>query len=111
MSATFINGPAQRTVLNLERIPKFLRVVIDSNGAVDALDQPDDEPRESEKVYAYRSIFQIRGFICKVKGHKGCMQFQNAQYRMLVMQPEESILRSGKLWRKWVEEFSKEVET
>ena len=111
MSATFFDGPAKGRELNLRRLPTFLRVVED-DGNVDALDLPDDNPNPWEKIYAYRMIdgTGISGFMCGSSHHKGCLYFNSAMYRMCAMQPEESILRNGKSWREWVEEYSKEVE-
>lgn len=44
---TFTDGPAAETVLELRRAPKFLRVVRDADGTVDALDQLNDTPKPS----------------------------------------------------------------
>lgn len=106
LSATFIDGPAKGTALELRRLPLYLRVVISQGGVVDALDQPDDEPAPFEGIYAYRMVdgTRISGFLCGNRKAVGCKQFNSAAYRLCVQQPSESILQSRKLWVKWVEE-------
>ena len=98
-----IDGHARGAKLNLRRIPKLLRVVIDTTGHVDALDLPTDRPRKNEKVYAYRVVegTQISGFLCGNK--RGCLQFNNATYKMCDDQPEDSTMRHRALWEQWVE--------
>ena len=53
MSAYFSNGPAGGECLNLARAPIMLRVVIDPDGKIDALDQPEDSVRPGEAVHVY----------------------------------------------------------
>ena len=50
---TFQDGPAKGKILMLKRAARFLRVVVDGSGTVDALDQLDDQPGADEKIYAY----------------------------------------------------------
>jgi len=57
---TFEDGPAKGQHLSLQRAPKFLRVVEDG-GKWDALDQPTDEPRPGETLYAYRISSEVGG--------------------------------------------------
>ena len=60
----FLDGPAAGKTLSLSYSPYYLRVVIDPNGAVDALDAPDDMPRAGEVVHLYRRQGNVTsGFI------------------------------------------------
>lgn len=46
----FLDGPAGNKTLELRRAPVYLRVVIDADGNIDALDQLDDRPKEDERI-------------------------------------------------------------
>lgn len=52
---TFVDGPAKGKNLSLKRAPRFLRVVCEGS-TWDALDQPDDTPKETEKLFAYEIV-------------------------------------------------------
>lgn len=65
----FVDGPASGARLALARVPIYLRVVIDGDGKVDALDQLDDEPRPGECIYVYRRTSW--GHICARGGSGG----------------------------------------
>jgi hypothetical protein len=97
---SFIGGPAEKAVLSLRRTPIFLRVVIDRDGTVDALDQLDDKPRPSEQVYVYRIDGNgPTGFACS-RG-KGCSRL--ATYRYYEKQPAADVLHDWTKWSEWTE--------
>jgi hypothetical protein len=82
----------------------FLRVVIDESGVVDALDQLDDHPKQSETVIAYRRVkdtltnFHLR---CGRESKLKSGWYQAAQYRVIEQQPSEETLRDTAKWQAW----------
>jgi len=107
---TFTDGPAASTVLQLRRAPPFLRVVRPPGDAPgeeewDALDQPEDEPRPDETVFAYRRVGKagsvhlcVRG---KGRGRSGW--YATGEYAFVEPQPDEATLRETAAWRAWCE--------
>lgn len=98
----FLDGPATGAKLNLKRTPVFLRVVMDQERQVDALDLPDDKPRAGERIYAYRIVdgTVITGFLCGLKG-KGCLQFRSALYKLCDTQPSIGTMVDHDKWVAW----------
>jgi len=97
---TFHDGPASGSCLDLRRAPVFLRVVIDDDGTIDALDQLDDAPKATEQIYVYRLDGPPgQGFLCS-RG-KGCRTFVVADYRFWCKQPRDSEARTNAAWREW----------
>jgi hypothetical protein len=66
---TLQDGPGKGT-LALHRAPRFLRVVIDPEGRVDALDQLDDEPGPGEAIHVYERT-ELRGAVHLLTGNRG----------------------------------------
>lgn len=99
----FLDGPAAGTELIVRDAPIYLRAVIDKNGAVDALDQPNDTPKLSEKIYAYRMVDGTykSGFYC---GKDGCKLFRSGDYKLCSIQPSQEILRYRESWYEWVKQ-------
>lgn len=99
----FSGGPADDSVLDLRRIPLWLRVVIDEAGEVDALDQLEDTVRDGETAYVYRRVGEVtRAIACSRS--KGCMPWLSAKYEYVEGQPEQSILRDNEQWQAWAVE-------
>ena len=98
-----IDGPAMGAKLNLQRTPKYLRVVIDLNKKVDALDLKTDTPMYGERLYAYIMIPESykRGFYCGE--NNGCQLLNFADYKICQMQPDQKTMSELKLWENWVE--------
>jgi hypothetical protein len=95
-------------VLDLERTPRYLRVVHDSETwQWDALDQLDDEPKPTEKIFVYRRGELARGFACRGRRGGGCRTFIDAEYSCLPVHPADADLRDNGKWRKWVEGLPK----
>lgn len=99
----FLDGPAAGTDLLIRRAPTFLRVVIDPQGKVDALDQLEDEPGDDERIYVYRLEPGTRSvtFLCyrgKDRGRSG--RYEIGDYRY-VQGVDESVLRTREAWREW----------
>ena len=93
-------GAANGTTLMLQRAPRFLRVVRIANGAVDALDQLDDEPQPDEQIIVYRLDGEVgRLHIHHARG-KGAW-YITAQYRVVDPQPEDAAVRKTQAWREW----------
>jgi hypothetical protein len=103
---TLLDGPAKEAgigTLFCQRAPLFLRVVVDTEGKWDALDQIDDEPDDGERIYVYRregeaGCCHVRRF---VHGRNASGFFATGNYRYQVDQPEDSIVRSRSRWQEW----------
>jgi hypothetical protein len=100
MTTRFIDGPAKGIVMELERMPVFLRAVHDSlTWAWDALDQLDDEPKSTETIFVYHLDGEVsRGFAC---GRGKCRIFFHADYKLYKAQPTQEELRSVEFWKQW----------
>jgi hypothetical protein len=97
---SFIDGPAKGKTLMLKRSPKYLRVVIDEAGKVDALDQLHDSPGENERVFAYRVHGEIGSVHLNMGRGRGGF-YPLAEYRLIPTQPADSVLRKNEAWRAW----------
>lgn len=92
---TFEDGPAKGQTLMLHRLVRFLRVTKDK-GKWDALDLINDEPMDSEKLYAY-----------ELRDHKGSIHtnpggfFPVASYKFCVVQPTDTEMRKESTWHDW----------
>lgn len=98
----FQDGPAKGKTLMLKRAPRFLRVVEDRKGGIDALDQLEDVPHAHETIHAYEMIGE-RG-MCHVnmgRGRGGFYSFAN--YALCKTQPSDEVLRCNDDWRAWCE--------
>ena len=96
--ATFLDGPATGRTLMLKRSPKFLRVV-ESDGGFDALDQPDDTPRPTEKLYAYQ-LADKRGTV-HICGGRASGWHALVDYKVISEQPTDETMRGTDKWREW----------
>lgn len=95
----FVDGPAKDKVLALHRAAKFLRVVQEGD-QFDALDQPTDEPKPTEKLFAYR-ITENPG-MCHINRGRGKGGFYAiATYRLVAEQPTDEQMRDAKQWSEW----------
>lgn len=106
MSSSFYDGPAKGCHLELRRTPVFLRVVIDQQGEVDALDQLDDEAREGETVHVYHLKEKpATAFVCsRGRGGSSCRGVRIATYHFYPTQPSQDLLRDNEAWGRWVME-------
>lgn len=96
----FCGGPAHGKCLDLRRAPLFLRVVIDKDGTVDALDQVADEPSPTETTHVYVRNGDVgRGLAC-TRG-KGCIPFVTAEYHYSPDQPTDEEIRDNARWQAW----------
>lgn len=97
---SFRLGPAGGQQLSLARTPTYLRVVIDTDGSIDALDQLEDTPEPSERIVVYKLNHSsgMRGFVC---GRGGCVPLIDAAYDYLLEQPEDREVRDTEAWRAW----------
>lgn len=89
----------------LKRCAAFLRVV-EEKGTFDALDQPTDTPKPTEKIFAYR--LKERPGMCHVRASGGRGGFYPmATYQFIDNQPEDAVMRNGDQWRQWCESQAK----
>jgi len=98
----FEDGPAKGQHLMLKRTPIYLRVV-QSEGKWDALDMPEDDPRNGEVVHAYR--LKERSGMCHVNMGSGKGGFYPiAIYRAVSPQPTVGEMANRSAWVKWCED-------
>lgn len=96
----FQNGPARQKVLALKRAPIFLRVVVDrETGGIDALDQLDDMPRQTEDIHVYRRVGEAGNAIACSRA-KGCRHMAVADYELYLRNPPDEV-RDIENWEKW----------
>jgi len=97
----FLNGPAGGAKLDLRRAPHLLRVVIDFDGTVDALDQLDDVPKATETIHVYALLGRPSQYhvLCTPRWKSGW--HLAADYRLHGEQPSEEIARDTHRWREW----------
>lgn len=88
---TFSDGPAHGIILDLRRAPKFLRVVINAEGEVDALDQ----------LHAYELVGKpSRYHVCRTPRRLSGWHIA-AQYRHVPQQPSDATMRDTAEWQAW----------
>lgn len=106
---TFRLGPAAGKYLDLLRAPLLLRVVIDRDGTVDALDQPDDQAKPTETIHVYARVGEVigRGFACS-RG-RGCRPVVIAEYVHCLSQPDDADARDNARWQAWAEKAAAEL--
>lgn len=95
----FLDGPTKGQYLILKRAPVFLRVT-EETGKFDALDQPEDTPKSSEKLHAYRMV-GTPGMCYINRGRNGSGMFTVATYQLVETQPDDKTMRDAALWRAW----------
>ena len=101
---TFEGGPADNITLMLRRAPRFLRVVIDQGGEIDALDQPEDVRKDGEVVYVYERVGNATACFLTARsrsGQKISGQHAMAKYAFRAAQPPASILNDNGRWQQW----------
>ena len=109
---SFLDGPAKGQVMVLKRVPQFLRVVQNSNGDIDALDQFYDTPSLDESIYAYQTEGEVTRAHIRVSGSRKAGKstdlrsgfYWMAKYRLCPVQPSDSIMRSAIAWGEWAAE-------
>lgn len=104
----FLDGPARKTFLTLERVPLFLRVTFGcSNPAMapkwDALDQLEDEPGPEEEIHVYRRHGELGTVHVDTteKGRRVGRWYRLAEYRLHPVQPDDATVRNTVAWRNW----------
>lgn len=102
---TFTDGPAAGVDLPFRRKPMFLRVVQNSAGKWDVLNNPEDTPELDERIHAYQVAGEpLRGFWdgTDKSGRRTGGMFSMVTYRYIQDQPPDEILRDNRLWQAWV---------
>jgi hypothetical protein len=97
---SFLSGPAEGKVLMLRRSPIFLRVVINADGKVDALDRLEDQPTANEQIHVYKLEGKVGTCHINRRGGGGGF-FSVATYRYLPQQPQDSDVREIHNWQAW----------
>lgn len=86
----FQDGPATGQTLMLHRAARFLRVtksIISGVDKWDALDQPEDQPKPNETLFAYEIV--DKPIMCHVK------------YKFVNPQPTDADMRTEEAWDAW----------
>ena len=73
------DGPVAGTYM-CKRAPFWLRAVVDANGKKDVLDQLDDEPAATEKVYVYRCVSEVGHVHINAKRGRGFYAMADYEY-------------------------------
>ncbi len=101
---TFLDGPASGKSLTCARAPKFLRLVLDPDGNLDALDLLTDTPRGCETIHVYVKVEDLGSVHYSGRDRHG-KRFgrweQCASYRLLDQQPADATARDTSAWRAW----------
>jgi hypothetical protein len=97
---TFEDGPAKGQKLLLHRAPRFLRVTCDGEHW-DVLDQLEDVPKASEKLFAYE--LTTNPGMCHINAGKRSGFYTIANYRLITEQPTNLVMRcrDNEAWRQW----------
>jgi len=104
MSIKLISGPADGQTVAIDRAPFFLRIVQDSDGRIDALNELSDQIREDEVAHAYWCDEIIgRVHVC-CRGGRGSGWRTIGTWRHLDEQPPQEVLRSNVAWAHWCDE-------
>jgi hypothetical protein len=119
---TFTDGPAAGVTLSLRRAPMLLRVVESQRGPkarargtptqnggtptsrFDALDQPDDEPKPSERIHVYRLVAPpSRSHVLARGKHKSEIGgwWESGEYQLAAEQPTDAECRTTAAWEAW----------
>lgn len=97
----FHDGPARSKVLMLRRAPLLLRVTVDPEGKVDALDQVADTPAAGEVLYAYERQGKPGAVHIDFTRPRGSAWYAIADYRLCDPQPADATMRDTEGWRAW----------
>lgn len=101
LSPVFLDGPAVGEILRITRAPGFLRVT--QNGpCFRALDNPGDEPEETELIYVYENTGRIT---------RDPVLANRTTYRFLPIQPKDNRIRLTHAWRAWATSQAEENST
>lgn len=105
---SFVDPIGRCKSLQLERAPRYLRVVINDKREVDALDQLEDTPASDELVVAYELDGDYGSMHIdrrdKKTGRRIGEWYKTAQYKRIMEQPNELLMRENESWRRWCQE-------
>lgn len=95
----------------LRRAVMLLRVTMDDSKkhcepTFDGLDQPEDSPKPTEKIFVYVNTGKNNGTAhirFGGKSRRASGFYQRAEYRLYDVQPPDDILRDNAKWRAWCE--------
>lgn len=96
-----LDGPAGGQSLACKRAPRLLRVVQDTNGTFDALDQLHDTPSLVERITVYERVTKPFTVHVNAGRHGGSGWYQVADYRVVTPPPHDAEVRSTGAWRAW----------
>lgn len=103
----FENGPAHGVTLMLKRAPTYLRVVMNSQGNFDALDQLHDTPTKEESLFAYKLHGSVGSVHLNTGGKPGGGLFTVATYQYVESQPLDETMRCKQNWWAWCERMGR----
>lgn len=106
---TFLDGPAIGVSLLCRWAPPLVR---GKDGAWDALDCSNDQPKLEETITVYRIVGEVGSVHLQIagKGGRRCGYYARAEYAVLDVQPDDETCRSARKWTEWMkEQEAKEV--
>ena len=105
----FIDGPAAGVTLVLGRAVLMLRVVQNSKGEWDALDQLNDKPRKDEQIHVYRFCGQAGRPYHIRSSKKGMSGWWTHMTYEEWPNPGDEHLRTTKAWHQWCDDNKEEL--
>jgi hypothetical protein len=107
---SFADGPAEGVSLELQRAPRFMRVVVGSgmDGQWDALDQIDDSPEPDELIHVYvkqpgEGMLHLDMVNKKTRRREG-RSYITVSYELSADQPDDATARNKERWQAWCRE-------
>lgn len=101
---TFLDGPAAGQHLTFLRTPIILRVVRDRNGTWDALNNLEDTPKPTEKIFVYRLVRRTGTMHASCRPRSKSFWSAIAEYCLCEQQPPtDRDARDTAAWRAWTE--------
>ena len=102
MTVQLLDGPCKGDYL-VKRSPVFLRAVIDAKGEIDVLDQVEDTPKKTEKIYVYKRIGESTWCHIKMGKRSQSGYYALANYCYMPDVDGEQLRDTAK-WQIWVTE-------
>ena len=102
--STFHGGIADGKSVALRRAPILLRVVVDPDGRVDALYDPDDLARPHERISLYILTKHPVHMHIRMANRKQSGFYSDGDYQLCPLQPDDATLRDNAKYFTWCDE-------
>lgn len=98
----FKDGPAAGVTLSCHgRTPLMLRVVQNSRGEWDALNEIEDTPKPDERIYVYIIASPPGWMHVSYRPRSRSYSGSTSEYKLWPEQPAEAHVRGNKAWQAW----------